>query len=209
MFVTSDCQESNFITGCEGESSQIGSLLNFPPGTTFEWVIPNCGINLNGTISDLTIQNPIWIYPTNVSSGQTLIYKCIIHMPQLVGTIDLVYCEEIFLCGSCTSQIANPSTTSRSRMNNLDKNQVYEDVRIQIFPNPSDGELHLEISNADFKIGTFIEIKDMNGKTVLFIPIINEKTGIVMDVSELASGIYNLVIPLKNLETKRIRIVKN
>lgn len=84
--------------------------------------------------------------------------------------------------------------------------EIIEDLGINIFPNPTEGKMKVQITNLPPEKTSVIKIYDDNGKTMKIIMHPSEENNI--DLSQYPPGMYIMIISIGN-NTSRWKIVKN
>jgi hypothetical protein len=76
---------------------------------------------------------------------------------------------------------------------------------LQVFPNPTGGELHIVIPSEARNLSNIVEFYDMNGKRVFFtqIPLTTNHSPLTINVSHLPSGTY-----IVKIGSASVKIVK-
>ena len=105
------------------------------------------------------------------------------------------------------------SPMNNAKMKNYDEltTDIFEEelpeMKIAIFPNPTQGILQVEISNAVTLQGTEIRLYNPQGVLIKQISNLSEQT--TLDISSQPDGIYIMQIVMNNHEISTWKIIKN
>jgi len=119
--------------------------------------------------------------------------------------------EQIKLCAEKYSSIPKPTSTISRKINSKQESEVVyaNEHAIAVFPNPTNGNLSIAYSLAEFKSIT-LEIFDVQGKMMANYSLNPEDKTISIDNLNLESGVYfyNIKGDGKNLMSKKLVVVK-
>ncbi len=88
---------------------------------------------------------------------------------------------------------------------NIDEDNNEE---IIVFPNPTHGQLWIELADQNFEDDVYVALYDISGKLLFFTQQLTDNGRPSIDLSNLASGVYMLAIR-ENHRIKTFKVVKN
>src|SRR5665213_457419 len=150
-----------------GSPTGSGGSCGTPPAYCYSWS-PTTGL------SSSTVSNP-----TCTVTG-TRTYTVTLNPPP-------PNCTPGTCCDEPTDQVTVSIFGSCCRLANPEQQNEVDEGDIKVFPNPSSGNLTVEIP--DVKVNTSITVYDVSGQNVITKDNILDKTTII-DLSPLAKGIY-------------------
>jgi hypothetical protein len=181
---------------------QLDSYVAAVPSDSTRLIVTDMGSPLNASFTGLAAtycQSSTSTSLTPATTGGTFTQNTSTvaitsFTPSTVGTQTITYA--IYGCNTQSTTVVSVCTSVESMTQN--------ENGVNIYPNPNNGILNVSLSNV---IGnTTLEIVDAIGKTVMERKLTSTET--VINISELAGGLYIYKIKMNNTPVKQGKLIK-
>lgn len=116
----------------------------------------------------------------------------------------------VFHSSNATDPSLRPELCVAYKLDNLSITNYFDGVyNLQLYPNPTNGELTVKMLNENVNIDSY-SVLDLNGKTVIASTKLNENiSSFIVNIENVDSGTYFIYLQLENGEILKKKICKN
>ena len=154
-----------------------------------------------------------WTHSTQTVSDSLTFEQCSFkafetNAPYVTYNIDdgRCICKDSSAILTTSTELSTAYTNKCQELSTTNINDLHSEEQAIVYPNPTDSELLLEITQPSFNEGDNFILFSMLGEQILSSKIFSQQTKI--DLSTYPNGIYNLVTNI-NGEAKTFKILKN
>ncbi|MCD6066085.1 MAG: choice-of-anchor protein [Bacteroidetes bacterium] len=203
-------QVSQNLTGCAGDTLQVGSSLYTASGvyTDHFTAINSCDSIITSTITIIDLDTSIYLNGaqliSNQVSGTHQWFNCSDQLP-IAGATGVSYTPA--QNGSYYVVLYNNGCSDTSgcvNINNVGIDEAFRNGRISVFPNPGSGVITIDYSELNEPIDK-LTVKNMLGQTVY--EVAAEPQHMQIQLEDLSSGTYYLQLHSGNALYKELLIL--